>query len=508
MCEDKKKLIKFEDINNIDLSKFPKWNIQQVEELKDFIIKDSEHIEKVCDIINKTPREVAFLISDLVLNLKSSNFRVRFNLKCDICGKIVNRTVFRVKRSKNIYCSSECSTKSHMNGRYVKCMNCGKMVYKNPTNQAKSKNLFCSKKCADIYNSKQKITRVTLICKFCGKEYEVSKYKEFTSKYCSNECRHKYESKYNIGINNKRFSSEMVKCDYCGEYHLKSQCHLKEGKKNFCSNICRQKWFSEVYSQNEDYKEYRRKNAVKILEDGLIPQVNTSIQLKINKLLSDLNINYINEKGFKYYSIDNYLYEYNLCIEVMGTYWHTDHRKYKEINYSKQVDRIIKDKAKQSYITNHYNTHILYLWEYDIDNYYNECKKLILEFVKNKGILNKYHSFNYTNDINGVAYMNMEIKSVNKIVNTTVKKERCKKDESKWIKYKCDYCGKECEELISHYKKKDNHCCSRNCAYKLKTFNHSIRTKCSKCGRTIFIKEKQYKTYKKYVCKDNIFNKN
>jgi len=32
-----------------------------------------------------------------------------------------------------------------------------------------------------------------------------------------------------------------------------------------------------------------------------------------------------------------------------------------------------------------------------------------------------------------------------------------------WIKYNCDYCGKECEEKESHYKRKKRHFCSMQC---------------------------------------------
>lgn len=37
-----------------------------------------------------------------------------------------------------------------------------------------------------------------------------------------------------------------------------------------------------------------------------------------------MNIKYINEKTFKYYSVDNYLVDYNLIIEIMGDYFHAN----------------------------------------------------------------------------------------------------------------------------------------------------------------------------------------
>lgn len=37
-----------------------------------------------------------------------------------------------------------------------------------------------------------------------------------------------------------------------------------------------------------------------------------------------------------------------------------------------------------------------------------------------------------------------------------------------WIKYKCDYCEKKCEEKISHYKKSKRHFCSMKCYAKFR----------------------------------------
>ncbi len=58
-------------------------------------------------------------------------------------------------------------------------------------------------------------------------------------------------------------------------------------------------------------------------------------------------------------------------------------------------NRIPKDKAKHTYIKNHYNVEILYLWEDDIYNRLYLCKRLIKQYIKSKGILPNYHSFNY-----------------------------------------------------------------------------------------------------------------
>ena len=96
---------------------------------------------------------------------------------------------------------------------------------------------------------------------------------------------------------------------------------------------------------------------------------NTKIQQKVNLLLEEKNIKYEREKIFGYYAVDNYLSDYNLIIEVMGDYWHTNPQKYNKNGYAInecQLRGIKKDKQKSSYIYNKEGIKILYLWETQI----------------------------------------------------------------------------------------------------------------------------------------------
>ena len=60
-----------------------------------------------------------------------------------------------------------------------------------------------------------------------------------------------------------------------------------------------------------------------------------------------------------------------------------------------QQRTILKDKQKKTYILNHNNINILYLWETDINKNPELCELLILEYIKNHGHLEHYHSFNW-----------------------------------------------------------------------------------------------------------------
>lgn len=165
-------------------------------------------------------------------------------------------------------------------------------------------------------------------------------------------------------------------------------------KNHFCSEECRKKWFANVYYQTEEYKEKSRLRAVEILKNN-IPTTQTKPQIIINNLLEELGISYTNEKSIKYFSLDNYLDDYDLAIEVMGDFWHTNPIIYSEVTREIQKKRIPKDKSKHTYVKNKYNYEILYLWENDIYNNLDVCKELIKKYIANNGILKDYNSFNY-----------------------------------------------------------------------------------------------------------------
>ena len=125
-------------------------------------------------------------------------------------------------------------------------------------------------------------------------------------------------------------------------------------------------------------------------------QILSKPQEIVNNILDELNITQEREKIFDYYAVDSFLCDYNLIIEVNGDYWHYSPLLSEGRKKSKFGTRDVgRDKAKHTYIKNKYNIEILYLWETDIIKNPNLCKKLILEYVNNNGLLNNYHSFNY-----------------------------------------------------------------------------------------------------------------
>jgi len=426
--------------------------------------------------------------------------RICRNIKCN---KEFEVSLSKANSGKDKYCSMECSQISQIKEVKFNCDYCGIEKITNPSQYLKSTNHFCSHECADTFRSEQ-LNEVRK-CEICGKDFECLK--SSSKKMCSIQCQGKWQSQNLIGENannyNKTYSKEdrTLTCEWCKtEFEVKP---YNIDKAIFCSDKCRQEWYAKEWSQTDEWKEKSAIRAVKILEDGLIPTTLTIPQIKINNILDVLGIKYNNNGNFKYYSVDNHLYEYNLIIEVMGRYWHTDNRFYEKINYDMQVNRIKIDKAKNTYIKNKFDINVLYLWEDDIKNNEELCINLIQRYINNNGILPNYHSFNYNSNFNLIEYiiipyMEWDIKDLNNIIDISVKEKMSHKQLDKWITFNCECCGKEREELICHYNKNKHHYCSKKCASK----GHIKRVpvNCNNCNKNLEVIEDKYNTNKRFFC--------
>ena len=89
-------------------------------------------------------------------------------LKCTQCGK----TYITYKKNSK-FCSRECREESR--GKYYyNCDRCG-VEFRIPLNKLEAlrsgaqKHIYCSKECADAAQNK----RVTNVCEWCGREYEI-----------------------------------------------------------------------------------------------------------------------------------------------------------------------------------------------------------------------------------------------------------------------------------------------------------------------------------------------
>lgn len=392
-------------------------------------------------------------------------------IKCKYCGKY-----FTKRNKKHEFCCSTCKRKFHYENNifHIECSNCKKIFERNV--KKKSKDSFCSKECENEfkfnkYNEERN-------CDICGTSFYCLKSSK--RKYCSLKCQIEWQKRNPItGKNHQSYNHDIsdddrtISCQWCGNDFIVPP--YKIGVAKFCSKFCRQEWFSKVWSQSEEWKKNRSVFAANQIKNSVKSQ--SSIQIKINNILSEMNIGFENEKVYDNFSVDNYLIDYNLIIEVMGTFWHCDIRKYKTIEYENQKMRIKMDKIKNTILVKNYNVPVLYLWEKDIENT-QLCKAIIRYFVENGGDISNFHSCNYFINKNNlsinnysdivVPYMDWNIKDINSIVPPDRKEKMSKRQKDKWTTFKCEVCGKEKEELTSHYIKSKHHFCSYGCSNEYK----------------------------------------
>lgn len=275
-------------------------------------------------------------------------------------------------------------------------------------------------------------SKVGVNCIVCDKFHliNLSQYNNMkklgTKKYCSFECRNNGFNIFgsHVGENNSSYNSKMIPCTNCGKEFLAPKNKQEQtnsfGENNhYCSQNCYWEYRKGHYIGNKNgmtNRQYTKEERLaqsekitKLLCDGKFPQTNTKPHSHICKVIKSNKIKHTNEYNCKYHSLDIFLDDYNLGIEIMGDYWHGSPIKYKKENLSKlQLKDIKQDKSKHTYIKRYHNFEILYLWENDINKNIEMCELLIKEYINKNGILQDYNSFNYS--VNGnELLLNQEI---------------------------------------------------------------------------------------------------
>ena len=451
-------------------------------------------------LVNKTLEDIIDILhTELIICV--TDIKIRFD--CEQCNTDVYRPIQSYLNANNHFCSIECHDIWQTTSIQTKCDNCSKPITIQPSKLEKNKYVFCCHKCSSDFSSKQ--GSETRNCIRCNEEFDCVKSSK--KKLCSVSCAHLYFSTEFKGENSSLYKQFPINCDWCGEEYNVQPSQFNKSTNHFCSKDCRSEWFKNVYSQTDEVRERTRKRTLQLLADGKMSHTNTGIQLKVNSLLTNMNIKFTNEETFEYYSVDNYLPDFNGIIEVMGTFWHCDSRKYSTINYVNQYKAIIRDKAKHTYFKNR-NINVLYLWEHDINNNIELCKVLINQYIL--GCLDSYHSSNYCfknndiilNDDIIIPFMEHSSDRINSILDLTVKEKISRKQIDKWIIFECDYCGELIEDHITRYDKNKNHYCSNEC--KNKAQEKSIMVKCETCNKDIQTTPSLYaisKTKQFYCCR-------
>lgn len=252
-------------------------------------------------------------------------------------------------------------------------------------------------------------------CSYCSKKFITTKYKIENNNsghiFCSRSCYNAFRKEYYIGERASVYKRVPVQCSKCGKIILVPPNRLsrknRENKTHiFCSKECYYAFRKEYYVGNrlyntgikmgESFCDKVRQATLRQYNTGVLNR-QTKPQIIVNDILSTINVAFENEKIFGYYSVDNYLLDSGLIIEVMGDYFHANPLSYnKESLNDMQKKDIQRDMRKHTYISRYHNIEILYLWETDIISRPNLCENLISTYINSNGVMPNYHSFNYS----------------------------------------------------------------------------------------------------------------
>lgn len=196
-----------------------------------------------------------------------------------------------------------------------------------------------------------------------------------------------------------------VKCSFCDEDIVKLESKARKSDNHFCDYECMGQWMSENlkgkdnpnYGNGDAWTDEMRKasakRVVKRLSDSDFKFHRTKPELTTEEILNDLKIPFKSEYDCEYYLIDKYLYEQDLMIEVQGNFFHCNPTM--NLENSRETKILRKDTAKNTYIKKYYDIEILYLWEKDLKDDFDKCKKIVQLYIDKNGKLDNYHSFNY-----------------------------------------------------------------------------------------------------------------
>lgn len=314
-----------------------------------------------------------------------------YNKKCVKCGK-----EYESNSAQSIYCSRACKyvslhTEEHKHCYDVQCATCEKIFEKRVFGNLKGDRVyFCSLSCS----AKHKLalgTGAIKQCKECGADFEQKHGRHY---FCSNDCKTKYGTKH--------ISVKEGVCSNCGE-KIKRTSKIREVC--FCNKDCEKKY---KYNQSLIHKECAYCKQPFTTQKGK-KSIFCSIPCRVNgmnkgptvphqiviEVLNSLGRSFEIEKRFNRYCFDIFIAELNLNIEIMGQYWHCDHRLYKAPVNKMQEYSIVKDLKKHAFFKET-EIKILYLWEYDIKHNIEVCRKLLEVALDDPQGLFNCHSFNYT----------------------------------------------------------------------------------------------------------------
>lgn len=275
--------------------------------------------------------------------------RIKKFTNCVICGK-----EFELIHGKGTkVCSKEClsilrhNIMSKDKHKYV-CQNCGKEF---ESELILHKPKFCCRDCyweyrrnhedyKDVFSARRANSHETRKCEMCGKEFNV--YKRTKKRFCSDECRVKYQ--YTDEFKKKREATMLEKYGKRSVGNGVTAERLKEYE-----DKRKEKYQSLCEKSNLDIVEYIEKHVLLVrcrkcgnefVTNNLsyLPYENIYCKhcspeykdykpaIKIYELLDDAGITYLkNDRTIiKPYELDIYIPSLKVAFEVNGNFWHSE----------------------------------------------------------------------------------------------------------------------------------------------------------------------------------------
>jgi very-short-patch-repair endonuclease len=197
---------------------------------------------------------------------------------------------------------------------------------------------YCSRKCLYISLDKTSINT----CVTCGNSFK-AKQCEKERKYCSKECF------YSSGDSrpNRRKSKFTYNCLICDVLVSVYPSRMKRNPK-YCSHRC---------------------NAISQIMTGMH---RSSIELKVEQKLNELNIQYIHSYPLGGKVFDFLLTNTRILLEIDGVFWHAKNYKLglQEFDALHEIQKVVvKNDTKKNKISSSNNFELIRIWEDEIDTF-------------------------------------------------------------------------------------------------------------------------------------------
>lgn len=243
---------------------------------------------------------------------------------CPVCSQ-----AFEADKATRTYCSHACYAvskrgKPPANKTDIQriCSVCG-ITFRAVPSAIKSRGAkYCSAGCFHKAHAQAMLgrfrKRVSKVCQWCGKTYEIIPSWADASHYCSRACHYAFKRTVRGDTHPLKKEYVALVCEWCGESFTVKPSIAAKDRTRFCSRRCVGAWTVATGQPSP-----------------------TSIEIAVAAILDGLSLSYVAQAPMGPFLCDFALKAHRLVIECDGTFWHASERQQ------------AKDARKDSWLTNH-----------------------------------------------------------------------------------------------------------------------------------------------------------